>query len=63
MKLPRRRLDPRHAGSAYRRARVTFGRELAARKEKLGITEVWIDRERGWRGVALRSSTASLMAW
>jgi putative DNA primase/helicase len=40
---------------------IGFGRELAARKETLGITDVWIDRERGWRGVALGSSTVSLV--
>jgi putative DNA primase/helicase len=39
---------------------IAFGRELAARKETLGLTEVWLDRERGWRGVALCSPTALL---
>jgi P4 family phage/plasmid primase-like protien len=34
---------------------VGFGRDVAARAETLGITEVWIDHERGWRGVRLRS--------
>ena len=39
---------------------IAFGRELASRKETLGLTEGWIDRERGWRGVALCSPTATL---
>jgi putative DNA primase/helicase len=39
---------------------IAFGRELAARKETLGITEAYPDGERGWRGVALRSPTILL---
>jgi putative DNA primase/helicase len=40
---------------------IAFGRQFAKRKESLGITEVWIDHERGWRGVALCSPTAGLL--
>jgi putative DNA primase/helicase len=40
---------------------IAFGREFAARKESLGLTEVIVDRERGWQGVALCSATASLL--
>jgi putative DNA primase/helicase len=35
---------------------IAFGRELAQRKD-LGLTETSVDRERGWRGVRLRSPT------
>jgi putative DNA primase/helicase len=41
---------------------IGFGRELTARAKALGMTEVWIDKERGWRGVRLRSPTPTLFS-
>jgi putative DNA primase/helicase len=35
---------------------IGFGRELAQRKD-LGLTEMWVGGDRGWRGVRLRSPT------
>jgi putative DNA primase/helicase len=40
---------------------IAFGRDLTPRLAALGNTEVLIDRERGWRGVALVSPTTSLL--
>jgi putative DNA primase/helicase len=48
------------ANVGWHMSSIMFGRELAARKESLGLTEVWIDRERGWQGVALCSPTVGL---
>lgn len=48
------------ANVSWHMTAIGFGRELAARKESLGITEVWVQGERGWQGITLCSPTASL---